>query len=117
MRAAQVERVATPAEAAGPGGPLRQHPALSVGDAADQSRGGATGEARGTQRPYPAPAADEDLAAPATPRVLRPEERVPGGITEANVRDVDGEEVFVLWSPAGARTASLADAETVGADR
>ncbi|GAA2724019.1 hypothetical protein [Cellulomonas aerilata] len=58
---------------------------------------------------------DADLAAPATPRVLRPDERVPVGVTEANVRDVDGEEVFVLWRPQGGRTAARVDA--LGDDR
>ncbi len=88
----------------------RQHPPLSSGDAADPSPGFSASEHRVGHRPHPA-AVDDDLAAPATPRVLRAEERVPAGIAEINVRDVDGEEVFVLWRPDGASTALRVDAD------
>jgi hypothetical protein len=80
----------------------REHPAHTSDEVADRLRGarGADG-VRAAQRTAPSAPGDEDLAAPATPRVLRAEERVPVGVSEANVVDVDGEEVFVLWRPEG----------------
>jgi hypothetical protein len=83
------------------------HPAFTADEVVERLRAGAGGgdgvrAATRTAPSSPLPSApDEDLAAPATPRVLRAEERVPLGVAEANIRDVDGEEVFVLWRPDG----------------
>ena len=96
----------------------RQHPALSFGDGGtDQPHGHSAGVYRTPARSFPAAAPDEDLAAPATPRVLRAEERVPVGVAEANVADIDGEEVFLLWRPRGGSTTRPVDAFAGGDDR
>lgn len=97
-------------------GGWRQHPALSFGDGdhagpprqpTQQTHPGT--EYRAAPRAFAGAATDDDLAAPATPRVMRPEERVPEAVAEANVQDVDGRKVFVLWRPDGT-TAQPVDA-------
>jgi hypothetical protein len=109
-----VVRATSPTEAARP---VRQHPALAPGDHADQPSHTGYTEHRATRHAYPASSAEEDLAAPATARVLRAEERVPDGAAEANVWDVEGEEVFVLWRPNGAGSGQHVGAHAAGAER
>ncbi|WP_298462249.1 hypothetical protein [uncultured Cellulomonas sp.] len=104
----------------GGGVALREHPAHTSDDVAERLRDGTAGEGRRAARraaSSESAGAHEDLAAPATPRVLRAEERVPLGIAEANVRDVDGEDVFVLWRPDGISMTPRPDGDAPGDDR
>lgn len=87
------------------------HPAITSDPA---ERAGIVAEAttegvRG-RREYVAtsPEAD-DLSAPV--QIMRADERVPEGVSQANVQVVDGEEVFVIWRPEGASTTHSVDAQ------
>lgn len=95
----------------------REHPALTAGDLGDGPNGRPTGDFRGTGRPHVAAPADGDLAAPASSRLMRPEDPMPIGIAEANVRDVDGEEVFTLWRPVRPGSADADDTNGSGGER
>lgn len=99
------------------GAARRQHSPLTPDEGVDRSPISTPAADRATQPSHRAAPAGEDLAAPAVPRVLRAEERMPVGIAEANVRDIDGEEVFVLWRPDGMGTGQRVDADASGDER
>lgn len=80
----------------------QQHPAIAGAADVSEPYQGPRHDA------YASPAnTDEDLAAPA--QVMNPFERVPEGAQEAAVEVVDGEEVFVIWRPEGARSTHNSD--------
>jgi hypothetical protein len=85
----------------------RQHPAITAHPDEHTSLA-ASNEPVRTGREYVAnsPEAD-DLAAPV--KIMRADERVPEGVSQANVQVVDGEEVFVIWRPDGASTTHSVD--------
>ncbi|MBD7982749.1 hypothetical protein [Oerskovia merdavium] len=59
------------------------------------------------RKEYVATSPEADLSAPV--QIMRADERVPEGISQANVQVVDGEEVFVIWRPDGASTTHSLD--------
>jgi hypothetical protein len=79
----------------------QQHPAIAGIESSEPYQGPRH------EAPTIAPSTDEDLAAPA--QVMNPFERVPQGAHEAPVEVVDGEEVFVIWRPEGARSTHNSD--------
>lgn len=95
----------------------REHPALTTRDGADHLHGGPGTRPATTGRPHAATDADSDLTAPASSGVMRSDDPIPAGITEANVREVDGQEVFVLWRPDRTDSAELIDADGTGGGR
>ncbi|MBE7702168.1 hypothetical protein H9623_17905 [Oerskovia sp. Sa1BUA8] len=61
------------------------------------------------RKEYVATSPEADLSAPV--QIMRADERVPEGVSQANVQVVDGEEVFVIWRPDGASTTHSVDAQ------
>jgi len=84
---------------------ITSDPAERAGIVAEATTDGVRG-----RREYVATSPEADnLSAPV--QIMRADERVPEGVSPANVQVVDGEEVFVIWRPDGASTMHSVDAQ------